>query len=60
MKKERYVPIRRTGVILLDAQTRIRMIRLMEKLERYPEYAEELGIEIKMKNLNEERRDSDR
>lgn len=44
----------------MDTQTRIRMIRLMEKLERYPEYAEELGIEIKMQNPNDERRDSDR
>lgn len=44
----------------MDTQTRIRMIRLMEKLERYPEYAEELGIDIKMKTLNDERRDNDR
>ena len=44
----------------MDTQSRIRMIRLMEKLERYPEYAEELGIEVKMKNLNDERRDNDR
>lgn len=44
----------------MDTQTRIKMIRLMEKLERYPEYAEELGIEVKMKNLRDDRRDNDR
>ena len=35
----------REGVMCLTARERILMIRLMEKLEKYPTYAKTLGIE---------------
>ena len=38
-------PNGRKGVMYLTARERILMLRLMEKLEKYPSYAKTLGIE---------------